>query len=236
MNICHTDSHKTTAARLCLILMAALSFLAGCEPVNYVLFAFEDDRIPARYELAKDTSVVVLVDDPNHLLGDLSLPRLVSAYVSDGLSKNLKKINVVKIEKVIDLERKTGEDFASMPVDQIGSEVGATQAIYVLIESAGISGDPGLYRPQAVVRVNVIDVATGNRLFPASDFTNAQGDTMVSTSRGEPVEIKLPYTTSDQNPIGETAVLMRKLSEQIGINVAKLFYRHHPDPVPGYMD
>lgn len=236
MSSSRTDSPNRVAPPLCLILLAAMSFLAGCEPINYVLFAFEDDRIPARFELVKDASVVVLVDDPNHLLGDLSLPRLVSAYASDGLRQNLKKTKVVAIDKVIDIEQKTGEDFANMPVDQIGSEVGAAQVIYVLIESAGISGDPGLYRPQAVVRVNVIDVATGKRLFPAADHAKPAGDTTYSASHGEPVEIKLPYTTSDQSPIGETAVMMRKLSQEIGINVAKLFYRHHPDPVPGYMD
>lgn len=230
-----TSNHRWhKLAPLCLLLMIALAFINGCEPVNYVLFAFEDDRISARYKLAEDASVVVLVDDPNHLLGDPSLPRLVAAWANESINKKIKKTTAVSINKVIELEQKLGEDFANMPVDQVGSEVGATQVIYVLVESAGISGDPGLYRPQAVVRVNVIDVATGSRLFPLADHTNPEDSS--SAKRGEAVETKLPYTTSDQSPIGETAVLMQKLAQEIGVNVAQLFYRHHPAQVPGYMD
>lgn len=230
-------AHSRRVMRLCFcMVLLAMTMLAGCEPVNYVLFAFEDDRIPAQYKLVEKASVVVLVDDPEHHLGSSALPSLVAAWATESLNKNLKKTTAVAVADVVELSRKVGEDFKNMPVDQVGSEVGATQVIYVLVESAGITGDPGLYRPQAVVRVNVIDVATGSRLFPYTDQINPEATQKQSGQRGVAVEVKLPFTTSDQSPIGETAVLMQKLAEKIGVNVAQVFYKHHPDPVPGYSD
>lgn len=229
-------NHRSHATGFGMCLLVALSFLTGCKPLTYVMNAFVDDRIPAQFELAKDSTVVVLVDDPNHLLGDPSLPRLVAGWATQTLNKELKKTKAIAPEKVIELEQKTGSDFANLPVDKIGREVGATQVIYVQVESAGISGDPGLYRPKAVVRVNVIDAATGQRLFPMTDHNNPDSDSRSISQRGVPVTSQLPYTTSNENPVGETAVLMHKLAQEIGVNVAQVFYRHHPAKVPGYMD
>jgi len=216
------------------LLGGCLPLMPGCDSIAYVSHAFEDDRIPARYQLPAGT-VAVLVDDPDYRLGDPSLPNVSAAWAVDAISKNVSKVKVIPVTKVVELSRKMGQNFASMPVDQIGSELGATHVVYVFVESAGVTGDPGLYRPRAMVRVNVIEVATGKRLFPAGSMSpdvSSQGTAV----HGEPLAVSLPYSTSDQNQVAEAAVFMRQLAQEIGSSVAKVFYKHHPPQVPKYHD
>jgi hypothetical protein len=218
------------------LLLTCLCFEAGCKPVQFVLHAFQDDRIPARYKLPQGT-VLVLVDDPNHLMGDPALPQTVAGWVGQDLEKNVSKVKVVPLEKIAELARRMGSNFAQMPVDQVGSELGATQVVYVLVESVGMQGQPGLYHPDAKVRVNVIDVATGKRVFPQlAEQREPTAAAQNVSAQGEPVEAKLSYTTSDQSSVGVSAVLMRSLAQELGKNIAQLFYKHHPEKVPGYMD
>lgn len=214
------------------LLVITLMILAGCDAAAYVLNAFEDDRIPAQHQLAQ-TPVLILVDDPQYKLGDPSLASLAAAWAGDGIRKNVSKTPVIAQQKLQDLAQSKGDGFASMPVDQVGAALGAGQVVYVSVESAGITGDIGLYRPQAVVRVNVIDVSTGKRVFPAG-VTDATSASQGVPQRGQRVEVKLHYTSSEQSPLGETAVLMRTLAQEVGTAVGELFYKHHPKPVPTY--
>jgi hypothetical protein len=220
---------------LALTLMGAcLPLMPGCDSIAYVSNAFEDDRIPARYRLPEGT-VAVLVDDPDYRLGDPSLANVAAAWAIDGIRKNVSKVKVIPVTSVVQLSRKIGQDFSSMPVDQIGSELGATHVVYVFVESAGVTGDPGLYRPRAQVRVNVIEVATGKRVFPSGQFSpdaSSQG----TATQGEPVTVNMHYTTSEQNQVAEATIFMRQLAQEIGSSVAKVFYKHHPPQVPKYTD
>lgn len=218
-----------------MLLGALLTTLSACEPVNFVLTAFDDDRIPAQYTLAQGP-VLVLVDDPNHHLGDPSLPNLVAASAGQHIEANISKTTAISIDKLAALKREKGSAFDTMPVTSIGKALGATQVVYVLVESAGISGEPGLFRPQANVRVNVMDVATGKRVFPGVSSDNPMAATQGPDKLGFAMEIKLNYTQSEQSPIGETAVLMRALANEMGLQIAQLFFKHHPPRVPGYSD
>ncbi len=207
----------------------------GCDSIAYVGNAFHDDRVPARYQLPAGT-YVVLVDDPDHRLGDPTLATVAAAWAGDGIRKNVGgKVTVLPVQNIVELMQKTGQDFATMPVDQIGSELGATHVLYVFIEKAGVMGDPGLYRPRALVRVNVLEVATGKQLFPAGQFLPG-ASSAGTANQGEPVDVLLHYTASEQNPVAESTVFMRLLAQEIGVSVAKVFYKHQPPQVPKYND
>lgn len=230
-----SSSSQILLAAATLLLACCAWGLTACQPVTFVLNAFEDDRIPARFTL-DNGPVLVLVDDPQHHLGDPSLPDLVAAAAGQTIQANISKTSVVPVDKLAALRREKGSDFDAMAVTAVGQALGATQVVYVLVESGGITGDPGLYRPQATVRVNVLDVASGRRLFPAVDPDNPMAASQGPDKRGHAMNISLNYTQSEQSPIGETAVLMRALANEMGVQVAQLFFKHHPPRVPGYSD
>ena len=226
---------RWTLAAALMVPVTLSMVLLGCDSIAYVGNAFHDDRVPPRFSLPAG-NYLVLVDDPDFRLGDPSLSNAAAAWAGDSLRKNTgSKVSIVPVQKLVELAQKTGQEFASMPVDQVGSELGATHVIYVFIEKAGVSGDPGLYRPRALVRVNVLEVATGRRIFPAGQLS-AEASSAGTAAQGEPVEVLLHYSTSDQNPVAETSMFMRQLAQQIGVEVAKVFYKHDPPKVPRYND
>lgn len=220
--------------------MAVLTLMmlvqAGCKPTQYILNGFVDDRISAKFTLTQGT-VLVLVDDPNHLMGDPSLPSVIAGWANQGIEQNVSKTKVIPVAKLAELMQKTGEKFAQLPVNQVGRDLGADQVVYVLVESVGMEGQPGVYHPSVQARVNVIDVITGQRIYPAgAGQTSPTEASQRVASRGEIVQAKLSYSASDQGSLGVSTVLMRALSQELGKNIGKLFYRHHPERVPGYMD
>lgn len=208
-----------------LLMLSALLCLTGCEVVGFVAQGIVGDKSKIAHKLA-DVPTVVLVDDPNNQLAGAA--GVLAERVGYDLveHKVLKAQHVVSSFKVRDLQARLGEGFYKSPIDQIGRELGAEQVIHINVEDAGIVADPGVVQPTGTVAVKVISVTDAKRVFPA-DAPSRDMTGVEMSRRGYPVSVSLKHYMGLQGgETGERTVLARRLADQMGIEVARLFYRY----------
>ncbi|QNN21715.1 hypothetical protein HED60_05340 [Planctomycetales bacterium ZRK34] len=217
---------RYAATMMMTILLATVALAAGCQAPAYVLSnVLPRPKIPAVFE-PPDQPTVVLVDDPHHLLPNVQLVSLIAGRAGDDLKENDVISQVVPHTLVADLRAREA-DFGRWPIDHVGKNVGAKQVIYVLIEGYDMleTDTSAIYRPTAAVRVKIIDVATGRRLFPQSD------------SLGYPVTVQKYYRDAHDVGVGDNAIMARQLADRVGEDIALLFYEHKQREVgSGFQD
>ena len=207
-------------AALTLIVVASMS---GCEIPGYVANVIVGPKkIPAVYEPV-NRPIVVFVDDPadrlpSRELGNLLAGRIGEDLVAQGVIEQV--IPPIMVERL----KAANTDFAKWPVDKVGQQVGAQQVLYVLVQDCQITEDNLIYRPTIAVRVKMIDVETGARMFPAAASTLA--------ADGQPVVHSTVYRDMAGATASTKAVLMRDLMESAAVTISKLFYKH-PAPDAG---
>ncbi|MEX2671461.1 MAG: hypothetical protein WD294_05055 [Phycisphaeraceae bacterium] len=193
--------------------------LVGCAAPGFLLDAFmPPDRIPAAYTPA-DRTTVVFVDDPGNVLPQSSLRATLVAAVRHNLTQE-EVITTFVAGNRLATARLNEPDFSDWPIDRVGRHVEAEQVLYIRVEQFQ-SSEPTkteTYRPRAIVRVKLIDVETGQRLFPARDDYG----TRVTTTM---------FFRTQQESRGTAAVLAQTLAQKTGEDVARLFYRHEPRAV-----
>src|SRR5690606_13239482 len=64
------------------------------------------------------------------------------------------------------LAERRGRDFGAMSLQDVGRALDAEQVIHIHVEQMDVETEPGAMRPQAWFRVKVLDVGTGQRMFP----------------------------------------------------------------------
>lgn len=216
-----------------LALLSAAVVLCGCDSIiGFPAAAIGGPgKVPAAYTLP-DRPTLVLVDDPTARFSDPNLALVVAANVEHHLKfHEVLTAPLVPTSRLADLQAKAGDDYAAMPVDQIGRELGAQQVIYVLIDAVSLQDVPGVYKPSATAQVKVIDTATGRRLFPDPPAPNQPASS--TPVRGQPVAVELKYKGADVGSRGAVERMKRTVAEVLGRDVARLFYKWSP-PEPGY--
>lgn len=184
----------------------------GCEVPAYVATVITGPpKIPAVYELM-DRPTVVLVDDYHNKLPAMTLASLLAGRTGEAL-KDHEVIETLIPSTTVDTLRARHEDFRKWPIDRIGRQVGAEQVLYISIERYQMTDEQQIFHPRVDVRVKVIDVASGTRMFPAGD----QAYPLVST---------LHYRNMEGAGAGTQAVLANRLMEYTADKIAKLFYKH----------
>ncbi len=221
--------HSPTArrpgyARLGLLLLVCLA-CAGCEGPGFVAYVIAGpSKVKAKYLLAPRPTLVI-VDDPDNMLGDPNNPAVVGANVGFNLKENevLLPELVVSQDHLSVLAAQMGDRYMATPIDQIGQRLKAEQVIHVRVRSTRMQSDNTYYQPTAEVEVKVIDALTGKRLFPADDSANPKPN-----APGEPMTIQLKRQTLDETRRHALPMLARSLAERVGLEVAGLFYDHVP--------
>ena len=217
-----------TRALTLTVLALLLTATTGCETIGYVANAVAGEQdIPAAFELPA-TSTLVIVEDPQGKLTSPDLATRIASRVSDELAEREIGGQVIPtgmLNRFISETPDYHDTPENWPIDKIGRQVGADQVIYVVIQSFRLTEDNAIYRPVAEVRVKVVDVASGKRLFPTN------------TSEGYPV-ITSQFYRSMEGGTGTTHnIISRQLSEELAQDIAKLFYSHAPykagDRLPG---
>ncbi|MHB1155479.1 MAG: hypothetical protein ACYC26_01435 [Phycisphaerales bacterium] len=219
--IAHCTLHIAHRAGLAAVLMTAAFALAGCDTVGYVATAIGGGGdIPALYAL-KDRPTLVFVDDPAHKLSTTTLAGLIAGRVGQEL-EDQKVVTRVIDPTVVDQMRAEHSEFATWPIDKIGKQAGAEQVIYISVQEWRMVTEGGaMYEPTCEVRVKVVDVPSGTRLFPDP-----------STELGYPMVTQRRHTDMLQADAATGLVLARDLAEHAAGDTAKMFYAH-PGPEPG---
>lgn len=224
-----TDSPSRHVCFSVMLLMCLLC--AGCEGPAFVAHVIAGPpKVKAQYKL-EPRPTLVIVDDPQQMLGDLNNPIVVGANVGYNLKENgvLLPEQVISQDHLSVLMAQMGERYMATPIDQIGQRLNAEQVIHVLVRSASMVSDNTYYEPTAKVEVKVIDALTGKRLFP----TIGEGKNPKPNEPGELMVIRLKRQTLDETRRHALQTLTRGLAERVGLEVAGLFYDHiSPDDEP----
>jgi len=127
---------------------------------------------------------------------------------------------VIDQNKVADLAVELGGDYYKLGVVNVGRRLGAAQVIHVQIKAVSYVMEPMLYRPTALVHVRVLDCdpnAERKVMFPPPP----------PASNGVyPLTVEMRYRVSEDTSGRDAAALRKMLADRIGIDVAKVFYKH----------
>jgi hypothetical protein len=198
----------------------------GCEGVAAAAVVFRDTDIKAVTTLP-DRSLAVLIDDPKNQLRDVNGPGRVVSNVTYHLHQNRRKAGISEeteifgISDVRALQREVGEEaFAAMPIDEIGRRLGAEVVLYGEVLSAGARVAGTLYQPNAIVEVKLVNSEDGSRVWPNP------GNAFSGPGPGYVKTIEREHETSEITDRSVEFQLMRQLAEEVGKEIAQLFYKH----------
>jgi hypothetical protein len=199
---------------------------AGCDAPGFVTYVIAGPpKVDAVFDL-DERATLVIVDDPNNLMGDPNNPAVIAANVGFHLREN----EVIEPELIVSQDRLTvlagqmGKRYFATPIDEIGRRLDAEQVIHVQVRGMDLQSDNTYYEPTADVEVKVIDVVTGDRLFPPIEPDLPRRE----TQPGHEMLISLKAQTIDETRRHALQMLTRTLAERVGLEVAQLFYKHVP--------
>lgn len=204
---------RRSGVALCVAGALTLAVLSGCNILGpALLIAHGPERVPAEFKLDAYKATTVLVDDPNTILPRRSHRVVVSQTVEQVLlKKDALKTDMISSQYVqAALNREDVEERRSIP--DIGREVGAEMVIWVTFDRFALSPDGQTYQPTAQARVKVVDVASGEPVWPEE-----RGGYRLSIKANERAS-DVPRTYS------QLAQAERAFAEYCGKAIAELFY------------
>jgi len=211
-------ARATGALAACCAAGAAILAMAGggCNIVGpAVIIAKGPPKFDAQYAIEPDRDTVIFVDDRENVLPRRALVEVIGRTAESTLLA----------EKAIDEERMISARSATLAARQdrfgsplsiveIGRAVDAEQVIYVAFDEFELSTDRVSLVPSATVRLKVIDVESGERLWP-EEF------------EGHEVTISMPQQQGSM-PSDRTSRLQMQeaLAAYVGRGIAQVFYKH----------
>jgi hypothetical protein len=205
------------------VLLAAS--ITSCAPIAYVADAVGGNYVAAKHQLNRATTLVI-VDDPQSRLREPSAQGRIASSIRFYLRENteLAESDLVSWSRFRVIRRDLGEDYPATPIAEVGQLAGAKQVIHVLVRSVKYRYGGPIYRPTATVETKVLDAKTGRRLFPKGQAVEGMG------GRGLIVKTQLSARRVDRTDRTGLSGMSQELAEQVGRNVAQLFYRHRKRP------
>lgn len=208
---------RTHALTLIVSLVFAALWLVlvpGCNVLTPVAYAIHGPgKVEPVYTLDETKKTVVFVDDPSSRITQ----RRLRYSIADKATKELlaKRILTDMIDPRGILTAASNERFGNqMSIAELGKTVGADIVIYAVVTEFSLSPETGSYIPKALLRVKVIDVASGQRLWP-SDET------------GHLANVQMPQRPGiSPRGTGERIEVEQTLADRAGLGLAQLFYKH----------
>ncbi len=201
-------------AALILASIAILTALPGCNLVAPVAYAIHGpEKINPVYTLPENAATVIFVDDPSSKITQRRLRYAMADSATHQLLEKRVLTDMLEPRGIISAAEKETHT-SRMSITELGKSVNADIVIYAVITRFSLSPETGFYVPQASLRVKVMDVATGKRVWPDSEF-------------GHHLEIQVPQLPgqSPTNSAGRLAI-EQQLAQRTGLGIAQLFYRH----------
>ena len=219
------NEKRKTAARKVFVLCAFrfslfvffFSLPAGCEALGVAAYKLHGPpKVPAEYVPAQ-RPMLVLVENYQHQSSVNAHADLLGRM----LVKELEARNVaplVSLDKLQELRDARPGDFQTMSMASIGREVGAEQILYVQLHNSDVtpmSGGDAL-TGQTAASVKVVDVATGDTLWPGG----------VAGEAGYPVSAATKLGTSSG---GNVQDVRQRMYVDLSHQIARLFYKWQPE-------
>ena len=198
----------------------------GCNiagPAFYFLHG--PDKVPAAFTLDKKASTVVFVDDRTNRIPSRATRELIGTTAEETLLSEGVVLDMVqsrKIQAVVARER-FGRP---MGIADVGRAVDARVVIYAWVDSFTLSTDGQTFAPAASLRIKVIDVASGQRLFPTGE-----GDGWFPLSVAIPTQQGTAPSSSSERLQSE-----QDLARYVGRSLAEVFYEHEAVKAPSKLE
>tara|TARA_R110002073_G_scaffold239285_1_gene400589 strand:- start:97206 stop:97871 length:666 start_codon:yes stop_codon:yes gene_type:complete len=207
-------SKQTTL--LIAVAMTILTLIPGCNIVTPIAYAIHGpQKINPVYELNEELKTVVFVDDPSSKITQRRLRYTIAKQATSELLD--KRILVDMLDPRGILTAASNERFGEqMSISELGKSVGADIVIYAVVTDFSISPEAGAYIPRASLRIKVIDVAEGQRVWP-------------SDTKGHIANIQIPQrpgNSPESSTSGARLEVEQELAQRAGTGLAQLFYKH----------
>lgn len=196
------------------VLMAA----PACNIIGPALYvAHGPDKVKALFELPKERTVVVFVDDRQSYLPRRTLRQIIADQSTHDL------LGAKVVEKMIEPRGVLAASTADQPgfptdIVTLGKSVGADLVIYVTVDGFSLSPDRQSYNPSARVRVKVVD------------GVNEKGRVWPDDLRGYPLDVIMGERAGAMPDSPATIIAAEdRLGAEVGRRVAELFYSHEPN-------
>ena len=214
MNMTHTTFKLHRIALFLLSIIPTLILIPGCNVVTPVAYAIHGpEKINPVYTLDKELKTVVFVDDPSSRITQ----RRLRYTIADRATKELlaKRILVDMLDPRGILTAASKDKYGELStIADLGKSVGADIVIYAVVTDFSLSPETGTYIPKAMLRVKVIDVASGKRLWPDDET-------------GHLANIQMPQKPgTSPSTSGERIQTEQELAQRAGLGLAQLFYKH----------
>lgn len=198
-----------------LLVLGMLFSCSGCVLAGYAAKVYGAPPVKPAYVPAKTPMVVLAHDmpDPTGMRMDADIvTREVETQIATYAIAPL-----VPSWKVDEVRRAHLSGFENMSPQQLGTEAGASQVLFIDILSSSVSAGPAsdMVKGDITTRVSIVDVPTGRQLWP----TDGSNGAIVSYSTPS---VRL----TDRN----TALgISRAIHAGVGVNIVRLFRTYKPD-------
>jgi hypothetical protein len=201
----------------CLVPAACcLLSLSGCL-AGALLSKTLPQTVPAHYMPNQSQPMLVLAEDYRNPNGDAVLDAdQLARFVYEDLQHH-DAARLIDPLKGTELRSRDPSTFRQMPIAQIGKTSGAGQVLYISVTGTDVQSPAGsgMMRAEAAALVRVVDVRTGQTLWPDS------------AADGYPVGAQTPMVKLTEG--ADETTVRQALQHQLAIEIARLFYKYEPD-------
>ena len=205
------------SASLLLLSVSAISaagVLGSCNILGPALyFAAGPGKVDAQFTLDKSRPTAVFVDDRSSRVPARDLRTRIGDAADAALSEKRVVDTLLSSRLALGLAARDRIE-QPMSITEIGKAIEAEVIIFATIDNFAITPDGQSYQPTVQMRVKVVDVTTGQRLWPEHPNEWA---TVVS---GGPLRTGMPTTTTDRRNV------QRDMAERAGLQLARLFFSY----------
>jgi len=198
------------------ILSIGLLFLAssGCNIVTPVAYAIHGpEKMLPIYTLDKDASTVIFVDDPSSKIALRRLRYTIADTATKVLLEQRVLTDMINPRGILAAAGKERHS-ERLSIAELGKSVGADIVVYAVVTEFSLFPEAGSYTPTATMRLKVIDVASGERLWPENEF-------------GHMFKVAIPQLPSTTG-LGASDKIKTEseLAARAGLGLAQMFYKH----------
>ncbi len=197
------------------ILACALTALmvAGCNIATPIMYAVHGPgKVKKSVALDPELKYIIFVDDPSNKVASR---RLRGTIVDSAQSQLLKRKLVAEVIDGRAAFAAVAKERYGDPLSivEIGESVGADVVIYALMTEFSLGAEVGTYRPSAVAQVKLLNVNTGDRIWPAENLG------------AFPLRISMPQRPGlAPSTTAEVYKSQEALAQQTGLALAQMFY------------
>ena len=193
------------------------SFVPGCTALGVAAYKLHGPaKVPAKY-VPQQRPMLVLVENYQHqssvnahadLLGRMLVKELEARKIAP----------LVSLDRLQELRDARPREFATMSMASIGRQLGAEQILYVQLHNSDVQPMAGgdALSGQTAASVKVVDVATGDTLWPGG----------IVGEGGYPVAAGTKLGTRDGGTIQD---VRQRMYADLTHQIARLFYKWQPE-------